>query len=138
MKDASGEPQRLRARTHHWMLHQVIEFDHGLECCIRLALVNAELNLVDVARAVLLQTRSSAPSGSLQDADILTEVPRVDRAPTGDNSVRYLLEMKSEVRVREMALQLLRYQFGAYSTDWTPVRAVLISNDKDYAGQGEI
>ena len=138
MKDSLVERQSLRVRTHHWMLHQVIELDHGLECCFRLTLVNAELKLVDVTRAVLLQTRSSAPSGSLQDADILTEVPRLDRAPTGGDTVRYLLEMKSEVRVKEVALQLLRYQFGAYLSDWTPVRAVLISNDEDYAGQGEI
>ena len=134
MKDSLVERQSLRVRTHHWMLHQVIELDHGLECCFRLTLVNAELKLVDVTRAVLLQTRSSAPSGSLQDADILTEVPRLDRAPTGGDTVRYLLEMKSEVRVKEMALQLLRYQFGAYLLDWTPVRAVLISNDEGYRG----
>ena len=138
MKVSSVARQRSRARTHHWMLHQVIELDHGLECCFQLALVNAELNLVDVARAVLLQTRSSAPSGSLQDADILADVPRVDRAPAGSDTVRYILELKSEVRVKEMALQLLRYQFGAYLSDWTPVRAVLISNDEDYEGQGEI
>ena len=138
MKVSSVARQRSRARTHHWMLHQVIELDHGLECCFQLALVNAELNLVDVARAVLLQTRSSSPSGSLQDADILTEVPRLDPTPKGSDTVRYLVELKSEVRVKEMALQLLRYQFGAYLSDWTPVRAVLISNDEDYEGQGEL
>ena len=119
------------SRNHHWLFERFIRATDGLQLLLKLAFNPTQLSLINSKDCELLSTKSMAPKGHLQDADILIKVP-FNQTNHCASSMRLLIEMKSKVVRKALVLQLLRYHHGALDQDWTPVVALAVSNDAQF------
>lgn len=124
-------PNTAISRNHHWLFEHFIRSTDGIQLLLNLAFNPTQLSLINPKDSELLSTKSMAPRGHLQDADILIKIP-LKQTTHSTSSMRLLIEVKSKVVRKELVLQLLRYHYGALSKDWTPVVALAVTNDAKF------
>ncbi len=124
-------------RNHHWLFERFIHSTDGVQLLLNLSFNPTQLSLIKADQYELLATKSMAPQGQLQDADILIKVP-LKQTTADASSMRILIEVKSKVVPKALMLQLLRYHHGTLETDWTPVVTLTVSNDVQFKLDGQL
>ncbi len=119
--------------NHNWLFNQMIGAAAGPSEALQDMLTDSMIGIVDLPRAELAPTRSSAPNQALQDADAVIRVPLLG-ASGRCARFRVLLEAKDRIRQDELMAQLRRYETGLYLQGNEPVVMVLINAGPPWPG----
>ncbi len=112
--------------NHDWLFNQLIGASAGPSETLQDMLTDPMLRVIDLGRAELAPTRTSAPNQALQDADAVIRVPLLG-ASGHCARFRILLEAKDRIRQQALMPQVRRYETGLYLQSNEPVVMVLIN-----------